>query len=124
MENKVRITDQTKRISGEVHFEDVTSRSVLERQHVQPMIGDSPNVLNRKIFRGENAAPINVVDFLNGSDGQRIYILGDGMMTITHGTFIFTNTGANKLLAANIVYKFTNFKIPGTPISHMWVEDE
>lgn len=111
-------------IKGEIRFEDMTSRNVLEKQNVQNMIGATPNVLNRRIFEGINESPITVTDFLNGAAGQRIYILGDGNMTIEHGTFIFTNTGANKLLLADIIYKFTFFKIQGPPTSHKWVEDE
>jgi len=111
-------------IKGEVNFEDMTSRNVLEKKNVQNMTGETPNVLNRSFFVGANANPTTVTDFLNGAPGQRLYILGDGNMTITNGSFIFTNTGADKLLAVSKVYRFTFFKIEGPPLSHMWVEDE
>jgi len=117
MENRIDI-------KGEVNFEDMVSRNVLDKRNIQRMSGDTPNILNRSFFGGSNTAPINVTDFLNGAPGQRLYILGDGNMTIVHGTFIFTNTGANKLLLSNIVYKFTFFPISGPPRSHKWVEDE
>lgn len=116
MESKVNI-------KGEVNFEDMTSRNVLEKRNVQNMSGGTPNVLNKSFLIGSNAAPIDVTDFLNGSPGQRLYILGDGQMTIVNGTFIYTNTGANKLLATNKVYRFTFFPIEGPPRSHKWVED-
>lgn len=112
------------RLKGEVHFEDMTSHDVLEKQYVSVMRGATPDVDNVRFFEGINTAPVNVTDFLNGSQGQRIYIRGDGQMTIVNGTLIFTNTGANKLLAANIVYKFTYFEVPGPPFSHAWIEDE
>lgn len=114
------------RIRGEVHFEDMTSRNVLEKQYVQPltMLSTTPSVLNKRIFQAINIGPVTVTDFTFGAQGQRIYILGDGFTTIQNGVLIFTNTGANKLLAVNKVYKFTFFAIPGPPISHKWVEDE
>jgi|SRR3972149_9767870 len=111
-------------IKGEVNFEDMTSRNVLEKKNVQNMSGETPSVLNKSFFVGANSSPINVTDFLNGAPGQRLYILGDGNMTIVNGVLVFTNTGANKLLAINKVYRFTFFQIEGPPRSHIWVEDE
>jgi hypothetical protein len=117
-------TNEPLTIRGEVQFEDSVSRNVLERQTIQRITGARPNVLNGRIFQGANSDPVTVTDFSKGANGQRIYVLGDGQMTIEHGTFIFTNTGANKLLVTDIVYRFTFFRIPGPPISHKWVEDE
>lgn len=110
-------------IRGEIHTEDMVTRDVLSKEYVVPIQGATPSVKNRTVFQGINTGAVNVTDFLNGAEGQRIHILGDGFMTATNGTLIFTNTGANKLLAANIVYTFTYFIIPGPPRSHKWVED-
>lgn len=112
--------DDLIRIKGEVHFEDVVSRNVLEKNDVQPLRGTLPNVLNRRFFECDNTNPITITDFSNGAPGQRLYVLGDGNTTIEHGTFIFTNTGVDKLLDQNKVYKFTFFKVNN---SHKWVED-
>lgn len=117
MTEGIRIT------TGEEYIEDSVSRNVLEKQFVTNMSGETPSVKNRKFFVGVNTSPVNVTDFLYGAPGQRIYILGDGNMTIKHGTFIFTNTGADKLLAADKVYRFTYFETTN-PKSHKWVEDE
>lgn len=116
--------DDQVQIRGEVIFEDMTSRNVSEKQFVQLLRGEQPNVSNRKLFEASNPSATTVTDFLRGAPGQRIHILGDDNTTIEHGTFIFTNTGANKLLQSNVVYKFTYFPIQGPPRSHKWVEDE
>lgn len=107
----------------EVHFEDMVSRNVLEKRNIHRLLEATPNVLNREFFECANSSPITVTDFLNGSPGQRLYILGDGNTTIEHGTFIFTSTGLDKLLAQFKVYCFTFFPIEGPPKSHKWVED-
>lgn len=120
----VRETDTT-RVKGEVHFEDMVQRDVLEKQYVQPMKGATPDVSNKRIFEGANTGAVNVTDFINGSLGQRLFIRGDGQMTIINSAIILTNTGANKLLAVNKVYKFTYFeRIVATNVLHVWVEDE
>lgn len=117
-------TENQTRITGEVHFEDVVSRNVLERNDIQALsVSDTPSVLNQKFFEAKSVSPITVTDFKNGSPAQRLYILGDGNTTVEHGTFIFTNTGADKLLELNKVYKFTYFPINTSPKSHKWVED-
>jgi hypothetical protein len=54
-----------------------------------------------------SGAVVTITDFLGGTDGESVKLLGDGTTTITNGTNIFTNTGANKLLAASKVYTFT-----------------
>lgn len=57
-----------------------------------------------------------ITKFRNGQNGQTIKLLGHANTTITHGTNIFTNTGANKVLAANKVYTFTMF-------NNLWYEN-
>lgn len=111
-------------IRGEIHREDVETRNILSKQYITPMSGATPSVANREIFEGTNAGAVNVTDFVDGAPGQVIKILGDGQMTITNGGLIFTNTGANKLLAANKVYTFTFYVILGPPKTHKWVENE
>lgn len=126
--NKVRRTPGMSGFSivgGETFLEDTQSRFALERFVYDKVIGDTPNVENRRFFEAFNTGAITVTDFINGQPGQRIYIVGDGFMTVEHGTFIFTNTGADKLLLDNIMYKFTYVPVTSTtPHSHKWVEDE
>lgn len=55
------------------------------------------------------ASVVTITDFLFGQNGQTIRLLGNANTTITNGTKIKTNTGANKVLANNKVYSFTRF---------------
>src|SRR5690606_41245465 len=80
MTEGIRIT------TGEEYIEDAVSRNVLEKQFVTNMSGETPSVRNRRFFVGVNTSPVDVTDFLYGAPGQRIYVLGDGNMTIKHGT--------------------------------------
>ncbi len=80
----------------------------------------TPSVKNACTWIAQNTAPVSVTNFDDGQPGQPIRILGDGFTTIVNGTNIFTNTGANKLLAANRVYTFTYFQIGSTL---KWVEN-
>lgn len=74
------------------------------------------NVLNITRLVFENTVATTVTNFIGGQEGQELKILGDGYTTLQHGTNIFTNTAANKLLATNKVYTFTKF-------SSGWVEN-
>jgi hypothetical protein len=105
------------RTRGERIIEATESPTVAPRNFVGRLIGTSPSVRNVSIFQCANSAPTTVVDFLNGQNGQTLVLLGEGNTTIEHGTNIFTNTGANKLLAANTVYRFTQF-------NGLWYEAE
>lgn len=108
-------------VTGERHIEDVEGRLVLNRKDVAKLNGATPSVRNVEVFQANNVAPVNVTDFLHGQVGQSIAVLGDGNMTIVHGTKIKTNTAANKLLATLVVYRFTLFDVSGT---RTWIEDE
>lgn len=107
------------RIADKVEFlESVTFAQLSE----SPVLSVTPasttvSVLNISALNFANTSPVTVTNLLNGQEGQVIKILGDGNTTLDHGTNILTNTGADKLLAANKVYTFTLF---GTT----WVEDE
>lgn len=58
-----------------------------------------------------STAPQNVTYFDNGQEGQELVILGDGQVTVKYDvTKIITNTGADKLLVADKLYKFHMFK--------------
>lgn len=92
------------------------------RFNVLPQEGDdelanstTPSVENLKVWKGSGNV-VTVTDFLNGADNQTISVLGDGTTTISHNANIKTNTGANKLLAADKVYRFTF-------IDDVWYED-
>jgi len=74
-----------------------------------------------------NTVAKNLNAFRNGSEGNSLTILGDGFTTAINNfavtgqdEAIITNTAANKLLAANKVYRFTRFVVGGVG---KWYED-
>jgi hypothetical protein len=71
----------------------------------------NPSVANLKRLILKNKTPILLTNFSNGSQGQEIKVLGDGVTSVSHGGRIFNNTGNSKLLAANKVYTFTLFGV-------------
>lgn len=75
-----------------------------------------PSVLNVNVWKCNNTGAVTVTNFTNGQEGQTIRIYGDGFTTVQNGTNIFTNIGADKLLATNAIYTFTN-------INSIWYED-
>lgn len=94
-----------------VQFEGSASFFQLIEQLIDKFVPSdtTPTVRNITRFRANNTGAVTVTNFDDGQDGQEIKILGDGFTTVDHGTTIFTNTGADKLLAANKVYTFTKF---------------
>lgn len=75
----------------------------------------TPSVLNANIHKAGNSL-VTVTNFKDGQEGQYIKVLGDGLTTIHNGVSIKTNTGADKLLAAGSVYRFTLY-------DNIWYED-
>lgn len=68
--------------------------------------GTTPSALNVSSIKLENGSATTITNFTDGADGQLLTVVGDGNSTLTHGTNIFTSTGANKLLVADGVYQF------------------
>lgn len=95
-----------------VRFTELSEQPILTARAAATTI----SVLNVTRVSLSSTAPVTLTDFTNGQIGQEIKVRGDGQTTAQNGTRIFTNTGANKLLAANRVYTFTLF---GTT----WVEN-
>lgn len=75
----------------------------------------TPNVDNVDLLILSGVAVI-VTDFKKGYNNQWLRILGDGSTTIANNANIKTNTGANKLLLANVIYRFTYY-------NKVWYED-
>ena len=97
---------------AKVHFNVIT-----QREFVNFITNDTtPNVLNQEYWRAVNTGAVTVTNFANGSEGQELRILGDGFTTVANGTSIKTNTGANKLLATNRMYRFIMF-------NRVWYEE-
>lgn len=90
---------------------------VLEKKFARNTAADvTPSVQNVEKLKLRNTAPVTITKFDNGQENQEVSILGDGQTTIANNAFIKTNTGANKLLAVDKVYRFTMF-------NGIWIED-
>lgn len=91
-----------------------------------PVLPDSNNsnssgdtvisVSNLNFIDFDNTAPLTVTSITGGREGITVRFLGDGQTTIQNNATIVTNTGANKLLVANRVYRFTYW-------AGIWYED-
>lgn len=106
-----------KRVIDEISIEAPVRQQVLEKKFARNSKGDTtPSVLNTEKLAFVNAGATLVTKFDDGQPGQEITLLGDNNTTIANNAVIKTNTGANKLLAPNKVYRFTNF-------GGIWYED-
>ena len=74
-------------------------------------------VSNLRLIYCDNGIAITVTNFTGGAEGQSIALRGDGNTTVENNTTIVTNTGANKLLLTDKIYRFTL-------IQGKWLEDE
>ena len=75
----------------------------------------TPSVANVEFWIAAGTV-VTITDFDDGATTQILYILGDGDTTISHNANIKTNTGANKLLAADRLYIFAH-------INGVWYEN-
>lgn len=73
-------------------------------------------VTNISVIKFESPGAFTVTFFVGGIEGQSIAIIGDGTSKIQNNAYIITNTGADKTLDANKVYRFTLF-------DDVWYED-
>jgi hypothetical protein len=102
----------------EVIFQAQVQFNVLEKIFPQKFkaADTTPSVLNLRKFLANNVGAVTVTQFDDGAEAQEISILGEGFTTVANNANIKTNTGANKLLAANKIYRFTR-------INGVWYED-
>jgi hypothetical protein len=108
---EIQIADDV-RFLGRVQFQNLIEQSPSDI----PEGDTTPIVLNRTRLVCTNTGATSITQFKQGQEGQEIKILGDGFTTLVHGTYIKTNTAANKLLAVNKVYTFTRF-------NSLWIEN-
>ena len=112
-----RNTGRAVRIANPVEFSGPVK--FLSRPETQVQNGTlsstTPAVKDISNLKLVNTAPVTITDFTLGQEGHQLFVYGDGQTTITHGTKIKTNTGANKLLAADQIYIFVK-------ISSVWIE--
>lgn len=77
----------------------------------------TPSAFNGQDLFSNDGVVRTVTDFTGGAIGQSISIRGDGNLTIANNANIKTNTAANKLLAANKIYRLTYYD------DLIWIED-
>jgi hypothetical protein len=75
----------------------------------------TPSIEACKVFICSGTV-VSVTNFLGGVQCQTIKIIGDGNTTLVHGTYIKTNTGANKVLAVGRIYCLTLY-------NNVWYEE-
>ena len=102
-------------VHDEIEFLGPSTFFVLPRVFISRLTFTTPDVSNVSVYESHQAST-TVTNFLNGAEGQTIRILGNGNTTISHNANIKTNTGANKVLAADKMYVFTL-------INGVWYED-
>lgn len=66
----------------------------------------TPSVENQPVLQFTNSVATLVTNFLDGSEGQVIHILGDGFTSIQNGTNIKTSSGLTELLGLNKCYSY------------------
>ena len=94
------------RIISEQHIETPQRKLVLDVGFITSMRGATPSVKNINVFKCQNTAPVTITNFVDGQPAQQIWILGDGLATVQHGTRIITSSLADKLLEDEILYIF------------------
>lgn len=97
----------TEIIENPVEFQAAVSFLQLPETPLGLANGTAPSVLNQTKLKLTNTAPTTITNFLEGQEGQTIFVVGDGQSTVTHGTNIFTNSAASKLLLDGSVYILT-----------------
>ena len=90
----------------EVLFLNQTTFNLLPKKFVGTLtVSATPIVSSVEIWKSPSSG-VTVTNFLGGAEGQNLYILGNGNLTVSHNATIKTSTGANKVLAANKIYHF------------------
>jgi hypothetical protein len=92
-----------------VRFNGITQFNILPEEFVGTFgaADTTPSVKNVRVWKCGGSV-VTITDFDDSADCHILFLRGDGATTITHGTNIKTNTGANKLLAANRLYIFVH----------------
>ena len=118
------ITNESFRIAPE-------TKTVLDKTFaaLQPGL-TTLDATNHEFIVPGNTGAVTVTGMKGGAETQHVAILGDGNTTINHNSGVtkpaekfMTNTAANKLLAANKVYRFTRFLDVGSSVNGKWYED-
>lgn len=100
------VSQVPERVTHERFIEAPETRLVLDKRmigHVKTSV-TTPSVLNVEYWKAKNTGAVLVTNFVNGQEGQHLYILGDGNTTLEHGTYIDTLDDLDLLLAAEKTY--------------------
>jgi hypothetical protein len=101
----------------EVNQQASTTKFVADKSFILLLKATStPSVRAATVCKANGS---DITDFMQGSEGQSIKVMGDGVATVAYNANIKNNTIDNtpKLLKANTVYTFTL-------INGIWYEDE
>lgn len=100
------------RTQVERFIEAPETRYVLEKKMVANVTKSetTPSVKNVEYWRARNTGAVTVTNFIDGQEGQHLYLVGDGQTTLQHGSDIETQSGSNLLLALNKAYHFIYLK--------------
>jgi len=111
---------QPEHIRHERFIEATETRTVLDKRLVAHLKKSSttPDVKNVEYWHAKNTGAISITKFLNGQEGQHLYILGDSQTTLVHGTGIDTIAGANLLMLTDKMYHFIYSGL--TPTTRKW----
>jgi hypothetical protein len=95
----------------DITYQGIVTFSRAIRQIVGTIVGTTANFDGPStLFICRNSGATTLTSIKGISDYVTYRILGDGNTTIPNNTLIKTNTGANKLLAANKIYRFTSYQ--------------
>src|SRR5690606_19664787 len=112
--------NEAKVIAKRQYFSEIRGAAVLDDAHRRTISGATPSVALGRDFAFANGSPVTVTNFVGGSNGQLIYVRGDGNTTIQHGTNIYNRSGSDQTPALDTVVVFQNvggiwFELGGLP---------
>lgn len=121
----MELKNQTSRRQSDVEITGQTREQILPTVIRQDFLTSTTpttiKVSNLRIIYCKNTTPIEVSNFTGGAEGQTIMLRGDGQTKIKNNANIVTNTGADKTLLLNLVYRFSLFLT--APNTYKWLED-
>lgn len=104
------------RIRDDVIFEgSVDSQNIKETPDTFRAGDTTPSVKGIRVAYCDPTTVVTLTNFKGGVNCQRLYLKGHPNTTIQNGTYIRTNTGADKVLVADKIYMFLN-------IDDVWFE--
>jgi len=119
LKNQTQIVRFDREITGQTREQILPT--VIQQAFSSASTPTTIRVSNLRVIYCDNSSAIEVSNFTGGAELQTIALRGDGFTTVKNNSNIVTNTGADKVLSLNKVYRFTLFDNSGTL---QWLEDE